>query len=67
MKYNFNTSHVTVYRMDTITTKIGKEDFNTSHVTVYPNNLIQEGGGKLISIHPMLRFIKEEEEGEKNE
>ena len=55
---DFNTSHVTVYRLASNAIPLVVVDFNTSHVTVYHK---QNDRGMLIgkiSIHLMLRFIK---------
>ena len=55
----FNTSHVTVYQYGASALDFSKEHFNTSHVTVYHPDTKKVDIIKWISIHPMLRFIKE--------
>ena len=53
----FNTSHVTVYRPTGSLLLLPLLNFNTSHVTVYQTAPGGNGHSKIISIHPMLRFI----------
>ena len=55
--WNFNTSHVTVYRTHRQNMAFNKLDFNTSHVTVYPCHPDLCSRSIHISIHLMLRFI----------
>ena len=55
---NFNTSHVTVYQDGTSKLYTEKQNFNTSHVTVYRHRQWHVKNADVISIHPMLRFIK---------
>ena len=57
MQTHFNTSHVTVYRFEIQAYKECRKNFNTSHVTVYRQKKRHVSGLRLISIHPMLRFI----------
>ena len=55
--WNFNTSHVTVYRHSRCEKYKSFRDFNTSHVTVYPSTSRTFSGVSFISIHLMLLFI----------
>ena len=54
---DFNTSHVTVYRIKARCARKGLLNFNTSHVTVYLQRISVYVQPVKISIHLMLRFI----------
>ena len=57
LQLHFNTSHVTVYRLNQQDLYSNEEYFNTSHVTVYPNADVPISATAVISIHLMLLFI----------
>ena len=54
---NFNTSHVTVYRLSLYHHSNHSNHFNTSHVTVYLYYISIAYFFHIISIHLMLLFI----------
>ena len=56
---NFNTSHVTVYHNRDAPADVIEYNFNTSHVTVYHISRTGLNLFKGISIHLMLRFIRQ--------
>ena len=60
---HFNTSHVTVYLIPSSGYELLIEHFNTSHVTVYLFCPQSRALNMIISIHPMLRFIRDIDNG----
>ena len=58
---DFNTSHVEVYPSVAPDLALSSEYFNTSHVEVYLQKRWCKSFGTYISIHLMLKFIKQGE------
>ena len=54
---NFNTSHVSINRMDDRLIRIETEDFNTSHVSINRRSKSSKSSRGYISIHLMFLLI----------